>query len=101
MMNADAAKERGIKEGDEIWVESPFGKVRQKVCLIQGIRPDVVLISGQFGHWAMPVAKEKGRVSISDLLPVDYKWTDKVTGTQQGQIMKAKVYKAQDIRKVT
>jgi hypothetical protein len=42
----------------------------------------------------MPVAKEKGRVSISDLLPVGYKWTDKVTGTQQGQLVKAKVYKS-------
>jgi phenylacetyl-CoA:acceptor oxidoreductase len=94
MMNADAAKDRGIKDGDEIWIESPFGKVRQKACLTQGIRPDVVLISGQFGHWAMPVAKEKGRVSISDLLPVGYKWTDKVTGTQQGQLVKAKVYKS-------
>jgi phenylacetyl-CoA:acceptor oxidoreductase len=94
IMNADAAKDRGIKNEDEIWIESPFGKVRQQVCLIQGIRPDVVLISGQFGQWAMPVAKEKGRVTISDLLPVDYQWTDKVTGTQQGQLMKAKVYKA-------
>jgi phenylacetyl-CoA:acceptor oxidoreductase len=96
IMNADAAKDRGIKNEDEIWIESPFGKVRQQVCLIQGIRPDVVLISGQFGQWAMPVAKEKGRVTISDLLPVDYKWTDKVTGTQQGQLIKAKVYRAKN-----
>jgi phenylacetyl-CoA:acceptor oxidoreductase len=100
MMNADAAKDRRIKEGDEVWVESPFGKVKQQVCLTQGIRPDVVLIPGQFGQWAMPVAKEKNRVNITDLLPVDYKWTDKVTGTQQGQLIKAKVYKAQDSGKV-
>lgn len=100
MMNAGAAKDRGIENGDDIWIESPFGKVRQKVCLIQGIRPDVVLIPGQFGHWAMPVAREKGRVSISDLLPVDYKWTDSVTGTQQGQLVKAKVYKVKDSGKV-
>jgi phenylacetyl-CoA:acceptor oxidoreductase len=98
-MNADAAKDRGIKDGDEIWVESPFGKVTQNVFLTQGIRPDVVLIPGQFGQWAMPIAREKGRVSISDLLPVDYKWTDRVTGTQQGQLIKAKVYKARDVAK--
>ncbi|MFC1862482.1 molybdopterin dinucleotide binding domain-containing protein [Thermodesulfobacteriota bacterium] len=98
-MNEDAAKDRGIKDGDDVWIESPFGKVRQKVTLIQGIRPDVVLISGQFGQWAMPVAKEKERVTISDLLPVDYKWTDKVTGTQQGQLIKAKVYKARNAGK--
>ena len=60
----------------------------------------IAIISGQFGHWAMPVAKEKERVSISDLLPVDYKWTDKVTGTQQGQLVKAKVYKANNPGKV-
>ncbi|MFH0913773.1 MAG: molybdopterin-dependent oxidoreductase, partial [Chloroflexota bacterium] len=96
LMNADAAKARGIKEGDEIFVESEVGKVRSKVKLCQGIRPDTLLIAGQFGQWAMPVAKDTGRVTQTTLLPVSYDWTDPVIGIQQGMVVKARVYRAQE-----
>ena len=93
-MNAKAAKARGIKEGDEIWIESPAGKVKQKVKLGQGIRPDCLLISGQFGQWTMPIAKDTGRASFSTLVPLRVDWTDKVTGNQQSLVVKARIYKA-------
>jgi phenylacetyl-CoA:acceptor oxidoreductase len=94
LMNANAARDRGIKEGDEIWIESPAGKVKQKVKLGQGIRPDCLLISGQFGQWTMPIAKDTGRASFSTLVPLRVDWTDKVTGNQQSLVVKAKIYKA-------
>jgi phenylacetyl-CoA:acceptor oxidoreductase len=94
LMNADVAEARGIEEGDEIWVESEVGKVKGEVKLRQGIRPDTLLIAGQFGHWATPVAKDTGRVTQSTLVPTSYSWTDPVTGNQQGLVVKAKVYKA-------
>jgi phenylacetyl-CoA:acceptor oxidoreductase len=94
LMNADAARARGIKDGDEIWVESEVGKVMRKVKLCQGIRPDTLLIAGQFGQWAMPIAKDRGRVTLTALLPISYNWTDPVIGNQQGLVIKAKVYKA-------
>jgi phenylacetyl-CoA:acceptor oxidoreductase len=93
LMNAKTAKKRGITDGDEIWIESTTGKIKQKVKLCQGIRPDCLLISGQFGQWAMPVAKETGRATISTLLPISLAWTDKMTGNQQWIVVKAKVYK--------
>jgi anaerobic selenocysteine-containing dehydrogenase len=92
-MNDKAAKAKGIKDGDEIWIESTTGKIKQKVKLCQGIRPDCLLISGQFGQWAMPVAKETKRASISTLLPISIAWTDKMTGNQQWIVVKAKIYK--------
>jgi anaerobic selenocysteine-containing dehydrogenase len=93
LMNAKTAKARGIKEGDEIWVESPAGKVKQKVKTCQGIRPDCLLISGQFGQWTMPIAKDTGRASFSTLVPLSLEWTDNVTGNQQSLVVKAKIYK--------
>ena len=93
LMNAKTAKARGIKEGDEIWVESPAGKVKQKVRVCQGIRPDCLLISGQFGQWTMPIAKDTGRASFSTLVPLSLEWTDNVTGNQQSLVVKAKIYK--------
>lgn len=94
LMNRRAALSRGIKEGDEVWVESPFGKVKQKVKLTEGIRPDTIVIGGQFGHWATPVARETKRTSQGYLTPVSYECTDPVTAGIQGTVIKAKVYKA-------
>ena len=94
LINAKTAKNRGIKEGDEIWIESPTDKVKQKVKLAQGIRPDCLLISGQFGQYAMPVAKDTGRATISTLTPISIEWTDKLLGCQQWIAVKAKIYKA-------
>ncbi len=93
LMNEDAARQRGIRQGDEIWVESPVGRVKRKVDLTQGIRPDTILIAGQFGQWATPVAKDTGRVSQTVLTPLRLDWTDPVTGEMQGGVVKAKVYK--------
>jgi phenylacetyl-CoA:acceptor oxidoreductase len=94
LMNTATARKRGIKDGDEIWIESVTGKIKQTVRLCQGIRPDCLLISGQFGQWGMPVAKETKRASISTLLPISIAWTDKMTGNQQWIAVKAKIYKA-------
>ncbi|MFC2039713.1 molybdopterin-dependent oxidoreductase, partial [Chloroflexota bacterium] len=52
MMNEDTAMVKGICDGDEVWVESPVGKIKGRVQLIKGIRPDTILIPGQFGQWA-------------------------------------------------
>jgi len=93
VMNAATATARRIKDGDEIWVESEVGKIKGKVKLIQGIRPDTIAIAGQFGQWTMPVAKDTGRVSQTPLLPIRYEWTDNLVGCMQGQVIKARVYK--------
>ncbi|MBI4330988.1 MAG: molybdopterin-dependent oxidoreductase [Chloroflexi bacterium] len=93
VMNARAAAARGIREGDEICLESPFGKVKGQATLIQGIRPDTILLAGQFGRWSMPVAKDNGWPNQTELVPLRYEWTDPVTGAMQGQVIRAKVYK--------
>jgi phenylacetyl-CoA:acceptor oxidoreductase len=93
LMNIKTGKKMGIKDGDMVCIESPTGKIKQRVKLCQGIRPDCLLISGQFGQWGMPVAKETGRATISTLLPISIEWTDKMTGNQQWIVVKARVYK--------
>lgn len=93
LMNAQAAKAREIEDGDEVWIESEAGKVKGKVQLTQGIRPDTIVIAGQFGQWATPVAKDTGRVSQSRITPIRREWTDHVAGNMQSIGIKAKVYK--------
>jgi len=94
LMNAEAAKAKGIRDGDEVWVESEVGKVKGKVKLCQGIRPDTLAITGQFGQWATPIARDTGRVSLTTLLPIRPSWTDHMTSNMQGHGVKAKIYKA-------
>jgi anaerobic selenocysteine-containing dehydrogenase len=95
IMNAAVAQSRGIRDGDEIWVESPVGRIRQRVKLIEGIRPDTLQLPGHFGHWVTPVMREKRWVGLSALLPIRYSWTDPLTGAMQSQVMKAKIYKVE------
>jgi len=93
LMNSAAAKARGIKDGDEIWVESEVGKVRARVKLCEGIRPDTLAITGQFGQWATPIAKDTGRVSQTPLMPIRASWTDHMISNMQGHCIKVKVYR--------
>lgn len=93
VINKSAAEKRGIADGDEIWVESPVGKVRGKVKLIEGIRPDTLLMAGQFGQWETPVAKDTGRASEVPLTPISPAWTDHVTGGMQGNTLKVRISK--------
>lgn len=93
LMNGNTAKERGINNGDEVWVESEVGRVQHKVTLCQGIRPDTLLITHMFGQWAAPIAKDTGRVSQTSLVPIKHSWTDHVIGCMQGNTIKVKIYK--------
>ena len=48
-IHPDAAKARGIEDGDWVSIESPRGKVKFKAKLFDGIDPQVV--SAEFGWW--------------------------------------------------
>lgn len=93
MINAETATARGIEDREVIWVESTAGKLKGEARLCQGIRPDTLLISGQFGQWTTPLARDTGRVTLSTLVPISQDWTDPVIGVQQGLVVKAKIYK--------
>ena len=55
------AKERGIKEGDMVAVETPRGNFQHMGELTEDIRPEVV--SGEFGWW-LPEREPPGRGSL-------------------------------------
>ncbi len=99
IMNAQTGRAMGIANGEEIWVESSVGKIKRKVCLSEAIRPDTLMIMGQFGQWAFPGAKETGRVSQVTLTPINSDWTDHFMSNMQGSEIKARVYKDSKIEK--
>ncbi len=76
IMNPTSAAKLGIEDGDLIEVRSPLRATRGRVVLRQGIRPDTLLMIGQFDHWATPTAKDFGVTSMNSLVPMLLDLTD-------------------------
>ncbi|MBI4321393.1 MAG: molybdopterin-dependent oxidoreductase [Chloroflexi bacterium] len=72
-LNADTAKKKGLKDGDEVWVESVSARrVRGKVKLTEGLHPEALGVGACAGHWSrhQPIARGKG-VFFNELLEID------------------------------
>jgi phenylacetyl-CoA:acceptor oxidoreductase len=52
------------------------GETRGPLVLRQGIRPDTILMIGQFDHWATPYAKDLKVPSMNELTPMILELTD-------------------------
>lgn len=76
IINTEAARKLGIAEGDEIEIATPARSVRGSAVLRQGIRPDTLLLIGQFEHWATPLAKDFGVPSLNTLASMSMDLTD-------------------------
>ncbi len=76
VMNPLAAEGLGVGEGDRVEISSPTGTTEGAVILRQGIRPDTLLMIGQFDHWKMPFAKDLKTPSMNALTPMLLELTD-------------------------
>jgi phenylacetyl-CoA:acceptor oxidoreductase len=76
IIHRGTARSLGIAEGDPVVIESPVGETRGYAVLREGIRPDTVLMIGQFDHWAMPVAKDLKLPSLNTLSAIALSLTD-------------------------
>ena len=75
VINREAAKALGIEEGDPVVLESVTGVTEGYAVLREGIRPDTLLMIGQFDHWATPFAKDLGLASLNSLTPLSLSLT--------------------------
>lgn len=50
-LNPDAAEGLGINNGDEVWVESPVGKVKTTAAINPGNPPWIAVFPFENGHW--------------------------------------------------
>jgi anaerobic selenocysteine-containing dehydrogenase len=51
-IHPETARQYGIKEGDNVWIESARGRVRARARLYEGARPGVVHLPLGYGHTA-------------------------------------------------
>jgi len=90
-MNSRTARALGIKDGDWVWVESPFNKIKVRARVFEGVHPRVVSIaSGQghyvYGRWAKGIG-----VNPNEIIGVDY---DRISGQSAFFNTRVKVYQA-------
>ena len=76
IINAQAARRLGIGDGDTVEIATPQRKVRGRAVLRQGIRPDTLLMLGQFDHWATPFTRDFGVPSLNALATMSLELTD-------------------------
>ena len=70
IMNTATAGRYGIAEGDRVEIRSQIGVTYGKAALAQGVRPDTLVILGQFDHWATPYAKDLDMPSLNTIAPM-------------------------------
>ncbi|WP_207063203.1 molybdopterin-dependent oxidoreductase [Motiliproteus sp. SC1-56] len=76
IMNADSAERLGIGHGDRVAIRSHIGVTYGRAELVQGVRPDTLVIVGQFDHWATPYAKDLQMPSLNTIAPMSLELTD-------------------------
>ena len=92
IINSGAAQRLGIGDGDAIEIATPKRSVHGRAVLRQGIRPDTLLLIGQFDHWATPLARDFGVPSLNALATMSLEQTD-ATGSG-ADIVRVKIERA-------
>ena len=91
-MNTAAGTGMGIKDGDEVIVETRVGKVKGRVQLTEGIRPDTLGISYHYGHSSpgFPAYARKG-IDVNSVLELH---PDRISGMNSYNDTKCNIYPA-------
>jgi phenylacetyl-CoA:acceptor oxidoreductase len=76
MINTGTARKMGIEEGDLLEVTSAIGATQGPAIVVQGIRPDTLVMVGQFDFWATPYAKDLTSPSLNTIAPMSLELTD-------------------------
>lgn len=90
-LNPGTARRLGVKQGDEVWVESPVGRIRTRARINPGNPPDVVAMPYEQGHtsygrWAAGRGANPNEILASE--------TDHLGGLAAFFSTRVKVYKA-------
>jgi thiosulfate reductase/polysulfide reductase chain A len=81
----------GIQDGDDVWVESRYGKARAVAKVTDRIHHEVVGSQHGFGHWKLGKAAAGRGTCFGDLNFMAY---DAITGQGLHKEICVKVYKA-------
>jgi len=84
IMNSATAEKLGLKDGDDVWIESSFAKAKGTVQVSERIHPEVVALHHGYGHWGF------GKIARGSM-NTQNKWS--AAGTGDGQFLPGKAEK--------
>jgi len=90
-INRRTARNLKIEDGDMVWVESPFNKIRAKARVFEGVHPGVVSIASGQGHYADGEWSKGIGVNPNEIIGVDY---DRLSGQSALFNTRVRVYRA-------
>jgi anaerobic selenocysteine-containing dehydrogenase len=71
-INSETAKTLKLKDGQLVWVESPFQKIKARLKCSEGVYPSVVVIPFGQGHYSYGKWQKGIGVNPNDIIGVDY-----------------------------
>lgn len=84
LINSRTAREKGIKTGDKIKIQSPYGEVTGYARVGEEIHPRVIGVSNALSRWARHPVVPKTATHINRLLPGTLEFTDLASGAIEG-----------------
>jgi anaerobic selenocysteine-containing dehydrogenase len=90
-INSETAKTLKLRNGDVVWVESPFQKIKARLKCSEWVHPVVVAIPLGQGHYSYGKWQRGIGVNPNEIIGVDY---DHISGQAAFFNTRVKVYKA-------
>ena len=90
-INSETAETLRLRDGQVVWVESPFQKIKAKVKFSEGVHPGVAAIPSGQGHYSYGKWQKGMGVNPNEIIGVDY---DAISGQAAFFNTRVKVYKA-------
>jgi len=90
-INSETARSLNLRDRDEVWIESPFGKIRTRVKVSEGIHPGIVSIPCGQGHTSYGQWQKGIGCNPNEVIGVDF---DVLSGQSAFFNTRVKIYKA-------
>jgi anaerobic selenocysteine-containing dehydrogenase len=90
-INSETAKALKLKEGQVVWLESQFQKIKTRVKFSEGVHPEVVAMPLGQGHYSYGKWQKGIGVNPNEIIGVDY---DPISGQAAFFNTRVKVYPA-------
>jgi len=90
-INSETARSLNLRDRDEVWVESPFGKIRTWVKVSEGVHPGIVCIPFGQGHTSYGKWQKGIGCNPNEVIGIDF---DILSGQSAFFNTRVKVYKA-------
>ncbi len=90
-INSEVGKNLNLKDGQMVWIESPFKKIKVKIKLSEGIHPEILAIPIGQGHYSYGKWQKGIGVNPNEIIGIDY---DAISGQTSFFNTRVKVYKA-------